>query len=607
MDLYLLAHPDPAPKAAAAAGRHVRVLCFGWEALRQSRELGLDALPWEDLVPEEGVGELRRFILELADSWYRDGGEDPTLFQGVSLGKAERYVVWPYVLHPAFKFLAALQAVLAAGTVEAVFCQISVPPVYRRVLAAVQAQKGSPRVEWVGDGYGVAPDPFQEAAARMRFSPGSAAKRWGYRLLNALGSAGGFIASGRRKTVLACYYSPLDGMFERMGDPSSPFCCSFVTRPPLRHFARTLRIGGAVTDLRGEDPRLSPGQTEGLDAIRRRWLGLKKRPGFADRFLWRGVCLWPVVQPFLDGFFQDEIASLARLVVFLEERWRKDAPSLVLLPSDGPPFQQLMTEVARSHGTPSVVILHGLPGEYDCPFDSTSSDYFMVWGCEQKRLFQETAVFASKNVVAVGNPYFDQFRSTGAGRGRPVPERIRKVVVLTSPVNTAYLLSSDLDPQRYVETALGVLERCGGFETTLRLHPGERLGPYLRLVADHPGVRVERLGDLRRCFESADLVLGTFTTASLAAVIMGKPLMVLKFDRSTYVPPFDGSWGLEPVRTAEELEARLREALRSPSEFAARLREPYRRILEAFAGPLDGSSSRRVLEELERLCRDSDP
>jgi hypothetical protein len=254
---------------------------------------------------------------------------------------------------------------------------------------------------------------------------------------------------------------------------------------------------------------------------------------------------------------------------------------------------------ARRRGTPSAVLLHGLPASYSLPFERPQGGHFLIWGPEQERLYSAGESPVSFRTRLTGNPYFDRY----AGRRRARKGPVKRVLLLTHPVAQTTALSSDLDPARYATRAAAVLAGFPKLEVTVRLHPSESVAYYRNLLAPLlPAAKIVKGGPIVDCLESSDLVVGSFSTVLMEAMLLGLPVAALNFSRDAFPPPFDGRWGIPLLRTPEELDKLLRDAARDPETFRRELCARHEEVLERFAGRVDGHAAERVAEALASLA-----
>jgi hypothetical protein len=582
-DLHLASGRGGAPAPQGAVS-----LCFDWEAFERLKASGVEAPAWEDLIAAEDAAPLLSKTLDLAASWHQDEAGDFTDFNGYSLGRLYRWLLWIETLYPAYKFLTGLSRTVDRQHPRIVHCEASVPELCRKVLACAADPLGL-RVESVSAGTALADSKaWRRPAAELPLF-----KRLAGYALNVVGPAAG---DGSPEWLLSYYHS-----LESVADAArrSGARISFADFPPIKRIPSLL--GSASVWLEpGMPPRLGPEEQKALDGISARWKKLKSSPGYSDRFKWKSVSLFPLIEPILDDFVFRQTRNWAWTCLQLEKRWKNSPPALVLLPYPGPPYQTALQAAAKRHGTPAAVLLHGLPFSYSFPYEQPQDGVLIAWGPEQERLYGPSPAGLNRRVVTAGNPYFDRYAGERPTRTGP----IRRLLLLTHPVIRSTALASDLDPARYIVAAARVLADFPELETEIRLHPSESVEYYRRLVGPiSPRTRIVKGGPLSRSLENCDLVVGSFSTVLLEGLLSGLPVAALNLSRDEFPPPFDGKWGVPLLRSGEQFAELLRAAQDDPDALRRKLYSRSGEIIARFAGPVDGNAAERAVAALRTLER----
>ncbi|HXT01686.1 MAG TPA: hypothetical protein VN915_13515 [Elusimicrobiota bacterium] len=584
-DLYLAASGAGAPPPEGAVP-----LCFTWEAHARFTREGIAAPAWEDMIPAAQAGPLMAWTLGLADSWHQDGAGDATDFDGYSLARVFRWLLWVQTLHPAYKFLTALSAAFELHRPQTIHFEGSVPLLYQEVLGRSSRAFGFRPVEHAS---------AERAGGSHVWTPPQASHSRPKLLAGAIFNSAAFADKGKREWIFSYYHSLENfvGAARRGGS-----AVTFADFPPLKRLPALLGkasvlLGPALT------PRPSAPDEARLESLIARWDQLRSSADYDVRFEWKGVSLRSVVEPVLDELVRRQFRSWSWACRQLDEHWTRRAPALVLLPFPGPPFQQALQLTAQRHGTPTAVVLHGLPFSYSFPLELPQGGHFLAWGPEQERLYEGNPFRTGCRIACVGNPNFDRY----AGRRVERTGALRRVLLLTHPVAHTTPLSSDLDPARHIRRAAEVLKRFPGLNLTVRLHPSESIEYYRRLLADvAPGAAVLKGGRGAARLDRNDVVIGAFSTVLLEGILLGLPVAALNFSRDEFPPPFDGRCGVPLLRSAAELDAFLRSSQDDPTEFRRSTCARHDEIIARFAGRVDGKATARATEYLESLATRSD-
>ena len=591
MNILYLAKGPPIP--ARRAGPGVSVLAYSWDAFAAAQASGLDARPWEDEFPADEAPSIIAEAERFAATWHRDEGRDFTIFAGVSLGAAHEWLLWNLSLLSLFKFLSALEVSVARAGAGKIRCETSLPRPWRAALESFAQARGL-ALEWVEhpgagrDIYAWQPPPPRPSRTKLLAG----------RLLDAVSSARG---DGGKPRALVSWYPSLDGLLDR---DDAPFAWTLADFPSKKRVGAALKRGWRLQTEPWSAPAWDDAGRAALDAIRSDWGRVRANPAYARSLVFRGTPLLPVLLPALDDLFETRLEPLAWSAAETDRLMRQDPPAVVLLPYDTPPYQRMLADLARVHGIPSALLLHGLPFDVNFPFAERHCDELLVWGPEQEREYRDSV--PPRAARPVGNPGFDRHSDAP----RHVPGPIRRVLVLTRTKWADILVgSSDFEPERYALAVAAALEEAGPLEAVLRPHPAESPEYYEDvLAAAGASLRVSAAGTFIEELGRADLVISAYSTTLLEIMLRGKPLLCVNFTRGLdYAAPFDGRWGIDILRSPEELSRRLSRLVKDPVAQCAALTAPYAKILAAYAGPCDGRAGDRVLSALADLARRGRP
>lgn len=593
MDLRLGA--APADGTERDDGAHH--LCWTWERYASLRDAGAGARAsaWDDHVPDLPRERVLSDTESLAEDWRFHRGTDFTVFRGISLGRCWRWLVWKRLM-PAYRFALSFPAAVARFAPARVSCEAGIPAAHRALLREIA--RGAPwelRME---------ADTAEERGGSSWLPPGLAQSLPKRAAAAAVNAAARLAFAPRRPPLLISYYRPLHGAVARLARRDAPARVLCVDAPSRDLLPRLVASGGGLLRETRTPAALSSAERAELDGIWSAWEAARADPEWRARLSRRGVSFLPVLEPAVSSLLGAPAEQLAWAALRARELWKRDRPAAMLLPYEEPPYQMLLAELAREHGTPCAHFVHGLPDRHRVPFVRNSSSHLVFWGPEQRRRYEASGCLEGRQALETGNPGFDALCHS-----RPAPpSRVRRVLALTATPSPAVWTESDLDSWRYLERLSEVLSGFPGLDVSLRPHPSERAAGF----RDIPAIREGRLalagpGSFEEQARVADLVIGPFSTALIEAMLLNRPVLLLRWTRTPYDAPFDGEWGVEPLRTPEALRERLERLIRSPELEIPALLAAYPRIFEAFLGPLDGRASERLAAALERLAAQRQP
>lgn len=563
MDLHFL---GPGAKDAPAGAR---VICPDKETrlAHPSAEL-VDDNFW--IAPaESGV---RRFALEHAGSWYKDGdGRDFTELGGISLGAVLEGQLWAMRLGPIAYFYYHAQRLFAVDGPGDVRAYTNLPAHRLESLDALCRRTGA-RLDLVEAG------PAVESRSVSRcgtwpLNDRAGAQVLANRLLGALPRRGEY--------WLVSHYHTLEPLLGKIAADRAiaPVFYQWPGRrwPKLDHWWRWSCLEGDGSAAPFE-PRLAD--------ITACWSSLRESRAYASRFEFRGESLWPQVRRVLDQIVAEDFPFLAERLTALRGALDRTPPRLVVVPFDANPPERLLLLEARRRGICTAVVLHGAPILPLNRLCDTQADHLLVGG--QAYIDSYAAVGVPRERIhAVGLPFLDRYRVLKR-RPRRGPARVT-------------IVTTDQPIELNIGKVLDLLLAITGVEVVVKLHPGESEAIYREALAGRLNGRVRLISTvpLHEVLAESDFVLGGASTAMLEAMAMGIPALVTNLERTENAPPFDGKSGLDACDTLDELAAALERML--PDDLPET--PDYAKLLEAYAGPADGKAAERAFEALKSAVR----
>lgn len=557
------------------------VVCFDWATLHALQERGLDASLCSDEITPTLGRRLNDCAFALSQEWYRHHGEDFTQADGVSLGAMYEQMVWFQTLLPAYKYLAAVTALIDRESPAKIWLDHSANRWARQAVERVARVRAIPveRITTATTLHGAA-----GAASLAPWRPWSLRPidRIVLQAYNMAAAASRVLRRGKRIKVLASYYPALDVVFEALA-ADARFEVLFLERPPASVLRRHLTRGNRFLFPRHHDRSQT---SRWVREIRARWESARTDQDYQRFYVCDGLDGWPLVASDVARFFEDTLPRLAENAAAYRAALSDQQIDMILLPFDAPPMQRTAVEIGKALGIPSMVLLHGLPGIYNRR-DNCCADYFAAWGQGNITIYDSLGCTTDRMQV-VGSPTLDKYRTVPRRASDPV----KRIVILTNPKDSSSTLSGDDDPERYILSIFEALPASSDFELVVRPHPAELASYYRDLLAplELPNLTIQAGTPIDVLLAQTDVLITPVSTVALEAMVLGIPVVWFNISKSTYPPPFAAGW-FEELSAVEGLRSRLREVI---GEGAAPTNNTAR-ILDDFAGPVDGHASGRIL------------
>ena len=238
----------------------------------------------------------------------------------------------------------------------------------------------------------------------------------------------------------------------------------------------------------------------------------------------------------------------------LRRAFRRAAPAAVLSAWDVEPGARLITTLAREAGVRTLGLAHGaflLPQTLP---DLDLCDEALIWS----QAVGPPISNHDRPIHAVGYP--EPRPAAPATRAAPTG-RSPRVLVLAQPALPDVGLTSPRIAMRQYEVAVGaLLEHCPEVQIVLRPHPSGGRHAEDALAALHPraSFEIDSASSILDVLAGCDLCIGTITTATLQAALVGTPVIALNLMGFDWRPPLGGGETAVPVvHDAAELQTWL--------------------------------------------------
>ncbi|TCL69962.1 CDP-glycerol:poly(glycerophosphate) glycerophosphotransferase [Hydrogenispora ethanolica] len=296
-------------------------------------------------------------------------------------------------------------------------------------------------------------------------------------------------------------------------------------------------------------------------------------------------------------WFEKVIPDLVRVFDAVHSLFARLNVAAVLTISSTYSMDGALNLIARSHRIPSFTVQHGLIAENDLfshiPILATKK---LVWGESFKKWYQQFG-FPESRVGVIGSPRFDiVFNHQWCG-----PEKLRRMLGI-SPTLKVVVYATQIF--RYAQTVTPIvlegLRSIPNLFLVIMLHPGENPLPHEQLAAGYPNCKVVRFGhiSLYDALSGADIFITYYSTAALEAMFFKLPVITVEPIRPTF--SFGALGASLKVTEAPQLQQVVQRLLGDES-YRTNAVNQYQKFLAEFCIP-DGSASKRLFAEIERLC-----
>jgi hypothetical protein len=567
-----------------------------WALRSELQKRGHAVATLADFLEAEDIGWLEGQGAQVAQKWYLDdAGQDLTLYRGVSLGRCIEYDVKARAIR-LLKLVRCIERVCKRYPGVQICTDFAPDSLELTVIkglgidvcAVEDEQADQPPLQ----------PPAQTSLSKMRVSKfARSAGLMALRLISRL--------TFRRQSI------GTPRIIVRVGLQSSLMLESWLKNPsPGIHFVlwmdylmrpisvlRLVLAGHSITA-----PQLLPASSEVLSPLH---LVLKQHLKSPDRHSWAG----PSVSLLLDNILdQKSTKSFPFVRAAIDDAYAelsRTNRALLVIPNDCQLLMRAWTLVSKSLGQSSLVLQHGHL-DYFQDGDHHTATHSAFWSDMVAQEFMNAGL-RSEQILVTGSPNADQYikyrHPPTKSHFKSMHHRPRILIITTgNPGVQAYVHETWVCD--YVAGILDALmPRFDDFHIALKLHPGEIAGLYREFLADRlpSSMKISDRGNLEKMIAEADIIISPPSTVVIEAQACGKavilmPLPTLEDRMTTLTEASD----VITLQRNEDLVPTI-DAILSRAPDLSLGKWP----LEQFLGPLDGASSRRLLNAVLALAIES--
>jgi hypothetical protein len=565
-----------------AASRDRRIVTDSLKVLRELTAAGEYVRSIESLFEDRDLIEMDRFSESLAREWHTccatGAGDEASGW----LAHLAEFHLLNYLVAPVVKTSLLVSRIIQEWNPERIYYD-------SRILQLGRVVAGLPKEERLRFAplSGCGEDPA--AGDSLRTASSGSVLSVAKALLSGVGKVRRKVSGApSAKGILLVTDSNTEGLWQSYESCPNVYTTS-LTLPRTRKLAVALLVSGRALSLPAIDvfaPHCRRGPE--LTADRR-------------RFTFRGVDVFPMLRSELERVTETLIPYWRRVAEAVEG-WILDRNiGVVVVPSDAPPLQRLLVNVANRLNVPTLVVQHGLK-EYPVDgSDMSAARYAAVWG-EWVKIERTARYKQLSKVFLVGATALDSYVEGPADAVKAVDRKAATVLILPQSFYRMSSFSDAMHDDIFLDIVLQVLaSRSEIREVIVKPHPGVRSGHIENIVRELP-IPAQNVsvchGPLRPFLRGrADIVICGNSTGALEALAAGCEVICVNVTRREFSPPLDGHSGIPVAHSAEELGIAIDRVLagqRGVSPITA---------LEPYIGPVDGESTGRTCAAIQELLQ----
>lgn len=292
------------------------------------------------------------------------------------------------------------------------------------------------------------------------------------------------------------------------------------------------------------------------------WQRFTSCPECKQQFMWRGVNFWDAISGELRNkyftFFSEMILEIL-YPKYIIQRYKLD---IFLMPWDKTGFSRSFVPVAKKMGLHTMWYQGGIfqkIGYLPMP----RSDKLLVWG-QRDRNFHLKQGISPERIIMIGNPMIDTLvqRKSDANRLRFSKklglDPAKKIVLyagtyfagisaLTEPYNASQVLLKLVD----------AANKLSDIQFLIKFHHSDdQVKEKIELIKNHSklsNIRTFSGFDIYTLVANSDGVITQSSTVGIEAMLLNKPVIILKFRHISYVSPYEDGKGVVVVDREDDI------------------------------------------------------
>jgi len=325
-------------------------------------------------------------------------------------------------------------------------------------------------------------------------------------------------------------------------------------------------------------------------------------------YYFKGLSIEKLIEYKLVEYFSETFPRIKKNLKLLNGLLSKKLIKTIVLRHDLWELQKTCVEVAKKYNISTLVVQHGVFGEKG--EEIIFADKIAVWG---KMCVDIYEAFGNdpKKCRITGNPRLDQFYLSKPKFSREDVcralnlDKEKKIIILASGLFISTFLSSYMTGDEnnvIISEVVKAMKELPQYQLVIKLHPYENSifsNSFIKYYNSNNVVVVKKF-DLYSLINASELLLTKRSTVGLKAIVLGKPLIVINFEKRQEINPYVRSRVALEITRPADIKAAIISALED-SKLIDEFRNKSRVFIQDYAYRIDGKSSQRVLQLIEEI------
>ncbi|MFH1202758.1 MAG: UDP-N-acetylglucosamine 2-epimerase [Candidatus Omnitrophota bacterium] len=339
-----------------------------------------------------------------------------------------------------------------------------------------------------------------------------------------------------------------------------------------------------------------------------KWEELSRNSSFKDRFIYKDIPIWGLVEGALSQFFKERFPRILNIIAQLKQFSKDRSIKSIVLRADGREIEKTIIMAARELNIPTLYITHGVLSEnngHDILFCTKTA----VWG--QADFDRYISLGNPTNKLAItGSPKYDRIYSKSQESERKIiykklgldPKK-KFIILATQPITKFSSYRTEDENEVLLRSVIASIKKIpNNIKLVVKLHPFEDYSIYERLIKKigSENFILVRDIDIFALIRASILLMTVNSTVGLEAMILDKPLITINLTKRKDALPFAERGAALGVYKAEDIAPAI-EGLLENAKLKEELVSNRKKLVAYYAGKLDGCSSQRIVELINTM------
>lgn len=358
-------------------------------------------------------------------------------------------------------------------------------------------------------------------------------------------------------------------------------------------------------------------QPLGTFRIKKDWNKIRHRPDFKNTFKYKDTIFWGAMEKYISQMFLVVFPRVVANMGLFQKFAREKKAKLIVMRNDIKELERTVIEAARPLKIPSLVIQHGIAGDVNYG-NTVHADMTAVWGNASIGWFKQFG-YQNNRFTVTGNPMHDELYHRVCANQQHIRKKVvcRKLnLILTKKIITFLTESKDLfitssiqgnEMVMAVRAIVNALKSFPDVQLIIKLHPYDvYLDDYRNIIKNfnlNSNIAVVREFNTFDILEASDLVITTYSSCGLEALILNKPLVAFRLDRAfnNIIVPYAERGVAIGVKKTEKIESAIKNGLYNKA-VRENLNLKRKEFVFNYAYKMDGQATKRIEQLMYKLA-----